>query len=125
MEVLPSVQYASITMRHLDGTLDSYGLTDDLLADLDEQQYQLQEDPCYDATTDAAYVFSADVGADERCPHYGPVRCGRVSDRRRRFGCSRTREPREGWLARSRLRETSLHGARREASRVFAAGPVR
>jgi GAF domain-containing protein len=73
VEVLPQVQYASITIRHRDGTLDSYALTDDLLADLDEQQYQLQEGPCYDATTDESYAAASDLGHDERYPNYGPV----------------------------------------------------
>jgi hypothetical protein len=73
VEVLPQVHYASMTMRHRDGTLDSYALTDDLLGDLDERQHQLQEGPCYDATTDAAYIFSGDLRADERYPRYGPA----------------------------------------------------
>jgi hypothetical protein len=73
VEVLPQVQYASITMRHRDGTLDSYALTDDLVSDLDDRQHQLRQGPCYDATTEDAYIFSADVGADERYPDYGPV----------------------------------------------------
>jgi GAF domain-containing protein len=73
VEVLPQVQYASITMRHPDGSLDSYAVTDNLVADLDEQQYQLQEGPCYDATTTNRYAVVNDLGADERYPHYGPV----------------------------------------------------
>jgi len=73
VEVLPQVQYSSITMRHRDGTLDSYALTDDLLVELDEQQFKLQEGPCYDATTDESYVVVSDLGADERYPNYGPV----------------------------------------------------
>jgi GAF domain-containing protein len=73
VEVLPSVHYASITMRHPDGTLDTYAPTDALLTDLDEQQYQLHEGPCYDATTADRYAVSGDLGSDERYPHYGPV----------------------------------------------------
>ena len=73
VEVLPQVQYSSISMRHRDGTLHSYALTDDLLADLDEQQNRLREGPCYDAITEDAYVMSGDLGADERYRHYGPV----------------------------------------------------
>jgi GAF domain-containing protein len=73
VEVLPQVQYSSITMRHRDGTLDSYALTDDLLADLDEQQFKLHEGPCFDATTDESYVVANDLSNDERYPNYGPV----------------------------------------------------
>lgn len=73
VEVLPQVQYSSITMRHRDGTLDSYALTDDLLADLDEQQFQLQEGPCYEAASEEPYMLVSNLGADERYPKYGPV----------------------------------------------------
>jgi len=73
VEVLPQVQYSSITMRHRDGTLDSYALTDELLTDLDEEQFKLQEGPCYDASTDEAFSMAADLGADERYPNYGPL----------------------------------------------------
>jgi phage gp37-like protein len=73
VEVLPQVQYSSITMRHRDGTLDSYALTDDLLKGLDERQFELQEGPCYDGTTDNAFTVSSDLRADERYPRYGPI----------------------------------------------------
>jgi GAF domain-containing protein len=73
VEVLPQVQYASITIRRRDGSVDSFAVTDDLLADLDEQQFQLQEGPCYDATTDHPYILVGNLGGDERYPHYGPV----------------------------------------------------
>jgi GAF domain-containing protein len=73
VEVLPQVQYASITMRRRDGSVESFAVTEDLLVDLDEQQFQLQEGPCYDATTEDAYIFVGNLGADERFPNYGPV----------------------------------------------------
>ena len=73
VEVLPHVQFASITMRHPDGTLDTYAPTDAVSADLDEQQYQLQEGPCYDATTNGLYAVASNLGADERYPHYGQI----------------------------------------------------
>ena len=73
VEVLPHVHYASITMRHRDGGLDSYAPTDDLPADLDKQQYALQEGPCYDATNLHRYAVASNLSADERYPRYGPV----------------------------------------------------
>jgi GAF domain-containing protein len=78
VEVLPHVHYSSITMRQSDGSVDSYAVSDDLLTDLDEQQFQLQEGPCYDASTDAPYIFAGDLGSDKRYPNYGPfaVRAG-------------------------------------------------
>src|SRR5687768_9126659 len=73
VEVLPQVQFSSITMRHRDGTLDSYALTADLLRELDERQFELKEGPCYQATTDEAYTVANNLAADERYPNYGPT----------------------------------------------------
>jgi len=73
VEVLPQVQYSSITMRHRDGTLDSYAMTDDILNELDEQQFKLQEGPCYQGASGETFVVSSDLAADERYPNYGPI----------------------------------------------------
>lgn len=73
VDVLPQVHYSSITMRHPDGTLDSYALTDDLLQELDQHQFELQEGPCYDGTTNNPYAVSTDLMADDRYPRYGPI----------------------------------------------------
>lgn len=71
VEVLPHVQLSSITIRHADGRLDTIAPTDDLLRRIDAVQYELQEGPCYEAATDAAYVVSSDLATDERYPRYG------------------------------------------------------
>jgi GAF domain-containing protein len=76
VEVLPQVQFSSITMRHRDGTLDSYALTHDVLAQLDEQQFKLQEGPCYHAATDETFTVCNDLASDERYPNYGPIAAG-------------------------------------------------
>ena len=73
VEVLPQVQYSSITMRHRDGTLDSYAMTDDILNDLDEQQFKMQEGPCYQGASGETFVVSGDLAHDERYPNYGPI----------------------------------------------------
>jgi ANTAR domain/GAF domain len=73
VEVLPNVQYSSITVRHADGRLVTSAPTDDLLLRIDGVQYDLQEGPCYDAAVDQAYVISSNLGADERFPKYGPM----------------------------------------------------
>src|SRR3954451_23978202 len=72
VEVLPSVQYSSITVKHADGKLVTAAPTDDLLLRVDATQYELREGPCYDAAVDAAYVIASNLGADERYPNYGP-----------------------------------------------------
>jgi hypothetical protein len=73
VEVLPQVQYSSITMRHRDGTFDSYAMTSEILQELDEKQVELHEGPCFDGATDEVFTMSPDVGADERYPRYGRV----------------------------------------------------
>ena len=73
VEVLPNVQYSSITVRHADGRLVTAAPTDDLLLRIDAKQYELQEGPCYEAATETGFVISSNLGADERFPHYGPA----------------------------------------------------
>ena len=73
VEVLPGVHYASITVRHADDRLETVAPTDDLLLPLDAAQYQFREGPCYEAATDAAYVISPHLAADERFPQYAAV----------------------------------------------------
>ena len=73
VEVLPEVDYASITMRHPDGTLDSYAVTDDRLLTLDERQFEWREGPCYEGTMNRPICVSGDLLHDERFPRYGPM----------------------------------------------------
>jgi len=72
VEVLPNVQYSSITVRHADGRLVTSAPTDDLLLRVDAVQYELHEGPCYEAAVDESYVISSNLSADERFPQYGP-----------------------------------------------------
>jgi GAF domain-containing protein len=73
VELIPHVAYASITVRHQDGRLETVSPTDDALEVLDEKQYALREGPCYDAATDRAQVVSDDLGSDPRYTNYGPL----------------------------------------------------
>jgi hypothetical protein len=59
VEVLPDVAYASFTVKHADGTLETFAPTDDLLLGLDAAQYDLQEGPCYHAAVDEVHVAAA------------------------------------------------------------------
>ena len=72
VEVLPDVEYASITVKHADETIDTVAPTDPLVLDVDAKQYELQEGPCYDAAVETAHVISPDLATDERFPNYGP-----------------------------------------------------
>jgi hypothetical protein len=70
VEVLPEVEYASITVKHADGRLETVAPTDEVLWGVDAAQYDLQQGPCYDAATETAHVISTDLAADERFPQY-------------------------------------------------------
>lgn len=70
VEALPDVDYASITVQHDDGTLETVATTDETLCDLDARQYELRQGPCYEAATDVAYISAPDLGSDERYSEY-------------------------------------------------------
>ena len=73
VEVLPGVHYASITVKHDDGSIETAAPTDPMLLDLDAAQYELREGPCYDAAVDTPYVTSPHLAADERFARYAAV----------------------------------------------------
>ena len=73
VEVLPEVEYASITVLHADGRLETVAPTDDLLLDIDVTQYELREGPCYEAAVDTVHVTAPNLAADQRFPHYATV----------------------------------------------------
>ena len=73
VEVLPQVRYASITIKHTDGQLETAAPTDDLICELDAAQYELEEGPCYEAATDTVHVVSPHLADDLRFPRYAPV----------------------------------------------------
>jgi ANTAR domain len=73
VEVLPDVQWSSLSIRHADGRLETVAPTDDMLRDIDAVQYELQEGPCYEAAVDTVHVTAPHLAADERFPRYAPV----------------------------------------------------
>lgn len=70
VEVLPEVDYASITVLHADGRLETVAPTDDLLWGVDAAQYELREGPCYAAAADSVHVVSPHLDGDPRFPRY-------------------------------------------------------
>jgi hypothetical protein len=73
VEVLPEVEYASITIMHADGRLETAAPTDDLLWGIDAAQYELREGPCYEAAADTVHVTTPDLAADQRFLRYAAV----------------------------------------------------
>ena len=70
VESLPDTDYASITILHADGRLETVAPTDELLRGVDAAQYDLREGPCYEAAEDSVHVVSPDLARDERFPRY-------------------------------------------------------
>jgi hypothetical protein len=70
VDVLPEVDYASITILHSDGHLETVAPTDDVLWGVDAAQYELREGPCYDAAADSVHVVAPNLDGDPRFPRY-------------------------------------------------------
>ncbi len=73
VEVLPEVKYASISVKHADGRLETFAPTDAVILDVDAAQYELQEGPCYEAAVDTVHVEASHLADDTRFPRYAPV----------------------------------------------------
>ena len=73
IEVLPDVEYCSITVKHADGSLETVAPTHDVLCEVDAAQYTLQEGPCYDSAVDTVHVIAPNLAADERFPKYAAI----------------------------------------------------
>lgn len=69
---VPGVDYASVTVRHRSGRLETVAPSSPLLYVADGLQYELNEGPCYDAVTDEGIVYCADLPHDARWPNFGP-----------------------------------------------------
>ncbi|MGI8577927.1 MAG: GAF and ANTAR domain-containing protein [Nocardioidaceae bacterium] len=72
LEHVPGVDYASISVLHRDGHIDTVAPTDDVILLADKLQYELRQGPCYEAVEEEANVRSPDVANDVRWPEYGP-----------------------------------------------------
>jgi hypothetical protein len=73
VEALPFVSFASITVKHADGRIETVAPTAQLILELDHAQYELREGPCYDAATGTVHVASPKLATDERFPRYAAV----------------------------------------------------
>lgn len=71
-DTIPGVDYASISIVHPDGRLETMAPTDPLIVKCDLLQAELQEGPCYDAATEDDVFVSENLAEDPRWPAYGP-----------------------------------------------------
>ena len=70
--VVPGADFASVTLVHADGSVDTLAPTDPVVATADQLQMELREGPCVDAATQDAMFVSEDLVNDPRWPNYGP-----------------------------------------------------
>jgi GAF domain-containing protein len=71
-DTVEGADYASISVRHGDGRLETLAPTDPVIRQVDELQFQLSEGPCYDAVEVDSVSLSADLAHDDNWPAYGP-----------------------------------------------------
>jgi GAF domain-containing protein len=69
---LPGVDHVGISLVHRDGTIETMAGTDQLVWDLDELQYTLQDGPCFEAITQTPICLADDLGHEQRWPEYVP-----------------------------------------------------
>ncbi len=66
------VDFASVTIRHRAGRLETVAPSSPLLYVADGLQYEINEGPCYDAVTDDLVMYCPDLAHDCRWPQFGP-----------------------------------------------------
>jgi GAF domain-containing protein len=71
-ESIEGADYASVTVRHRDGRLETLAPTDSIALRVDLLQFELSEGPCYDAVQATSVTLSEDIAGDARWPAYGP-----------------------------------------------------
>lgn len=69
-DTIPGVDFASISVAHMDGYLETVGSTDPLALKADALQYELLEGPSVDAALGTPLVQTADIVTDQRWPRY-------------------------------------------------------
>jgi len=71
-DTVPGADYASITVRRRDGSLETVAATAQLVIEADELQYSLREGPCYQAVTVDQTSYARDLATDPNWPNFGP-----------------------------------------------------
>jgi GAF domain-containing protein len=71
-DTIEGADYASITVRHRDGRLETLAPTDPIARRVDLLQFELSEGHCYDAVETSSVTLSEDLAREARWPSYGP-----------------------------------------------------
>lgn len=69
---VPGAAFASVTILHGSGRLETVAPSSPLMYVADGLQYELNEGPCYDAVTDDGIIYCPDLAHDSRWPEFGP-----------------------------------------------------
>ena len=64
--------YASVTLVHADGSLETVASSHPVVDQADAMQYELHEGPCLTAATTNGLFVIPDTATDLRWPHWGP-----------------------------------------------------
>jgi GAF domain-containing protein len=72
IDTVEGADFASISVRHRDGRLETLAPTDPVVRRVDELQFALSEGPCYDAVEGDSISASQDLAHDDSWPAYGP-----------------------------------------------------
>jgi GAF domain-containing protein len=70
-DTVDDADYASISVRHRDGQVETLAPTDPIALTVDHLQFELSEGPCYDAVEADSVTLSEDLARDDRWPTYG------------------------------------------------------
>ncbi len=82
---ITGVDFASVSVRRKDQTLDTVAATDALAIRTRQAPVRAQEGPCYAAVTDERFIVVNDLAAhDSPYPRFGPRAVEPVSGRRPR-----------------------------------------
>ncbi|HWI44071.1 MAG TPA: GAF and ANTAR domain-containing protein [Nocardioides sp.] len=71
-QTVPGFEYVGISIAHSNGEIETRAGTGQLVWELDDLQYKLQEGPCYAAIREEPLMLLEDASTDERWPRYLP-----------------------------------------------------
>jgi len=72
LSTVPGFSHVGISIAHRDGRIETMSATDQLVWELDNVQYSLQEGPCYDSITSGKVTVVEHARHDQRWPRYMP-----------------------------------------------------
>ena len=72
-ETIPGVDEAGISVARRRGGIETVSATSDIVRQVDQRQYELNEGPCLDAIENQGETMTEDLATDTRWPAFAPV----------------------------------------------------